>query len=121
MATRVRDFKRHYGMIIENGTIEMKRKGGGGIDPTTGYPRKPTGVSWGDPIPCQYVANKYNNLGRANGEHFIAATYSILVEEQTLDDGEQLRLKDRTGKVVGEFSIIQVEPLEAVSEIRILV
>lgn len=108
-------------MIIENGTIELKQKtSGGGIDPTTGYPVKPVSVGWGDPIPCQYSANKYNNLGRVNGEHFKTAEYSVLIEEQPFD-AEQLRLKDRAGNVVGEFSIIQVEPLEAVYELRILI
>lgn len=108
-------------MIIENGTIELKQKtSGGGIDPTTGYPHKPTSVGWGNPIPCQYSTNKYNNLGRVNGEHFKTAEYSILIEDQPFDT-EQLRLKDRSGNVVGEFSIIQVEPLEAVCEIRIFV
>ena len=106
-------------MIIANGTIELKQKTGGGIDPETGYPVKPS-VTWGDPIPCQYTANKYDNLGRANGEHFKVAEYSVLIEEQPVDT-EQLRLKDRAGNVVGEFSIIQVEPLEAVCETKILV
>lgn len=108
-------------MIIENGTIELKQKtSGGGIDPKTGYPVKPASVSWSDPIPCQYSANKYDNLGRVNGEHFTTAEYTILIEEQPFDT-EQIRLKDRTGKVIGEFSVIQVEPLEAVCELRILV
>lgn len=108
-------------MIIENGTIELKQKtGGGGIDPTTGYPVKPPSVGWSDPIPCQYSANKYNNLGRVNGEHFKTAEYSVLIEEQPFDT-EQVRLKDRLGNLVGEFSVIQVEPLEAVCELRILI
>jgi hypothetical protein len=107
-------------MIIANGTIELKRKTAGGIDPETGYPVKASSVTWGDPIPCQYTANKYDNLGRVNGEHFKVAEYSVLIEEQPLDT-EQLRLKDRDGNVVGEFSIIQVEPLEAVCETKILV
>lgn len=107
-------------MIIANGTIELKRKTAGGIDPETGYPVKATFVTWGDPIPCQYTANKYDNLGRVNGEHFKVAVYSVLIEEQPVDT-EQLRLKDREGNVVGEFSIIQVEPLEAVCETKILV
>lgn len=108
-------------MIIENGTIEVKRKtSGGGIDPKTGYPKKPANIDWDTPIPCQYLANKYNNLGRVNGEHFTVAKYSILIEEQPFD-AEQIRLKDRKGSVIGEFSIIQIEPLEAVCEIRILV
>lgn len=107
-------------MIIENGTIETKRKFVGRIDLKTGYPEKPTDVSWSAPIPCQYSANKYSNLGRVNGEHFKTAEYSVLIEEQPFD-AEQIRLKDLSGAVVGEFSIIQIEPLPAVCEIRILI
>lgn len=107
-------------MIIENGTIETKLKTVGRIDPSTGYPVKPSDVSWSTPIPCQYTANKYSNLGRVNGEHFKTAEYSVLIEEQPFD-AEQVRLKDLTGAVVGEFSVISVEPLTAVCEIRILI
>lgn len=107
-------------MIIQNGTIEVKQKTGGGINPDTGYPNKPGSVYWGEPIPCQYSANKRNNLGRVNGEHFTVAQYEILIEQQPFT-AEQIRLKDIAGKSVGEFSIMQVEPLDAVCELRILV
>jgi hypothetical protein len=108
-------------MIIENGTIELKQKAtAAGIDPETGYPVKPEAATWGDPIPCQYYANKYSNLGRVNGEHFTTAEYTVLIELQPFD-AEQIRLKDRQGNEVGEFSVIQTEPLEAVCELRILV
>ena len=60
-------------MIIENGTIQVKQKTGGGIDPTTGYPLPYSAVSWGDPIPCQYYSNRYTYLGRVSGEHVISA------------------------------------------------
>ena len=97
-------------MIIANGTIETKIKTGGGIDPDTDYPIAPS-VSWGKPIECQYRANKYSNKGRANGEAFTIAPY----------DAEMLRLRDINGKILGEFSVIEVEPLQAVCQIRILV
>lgn len=107
-------------MIIQNGHIQMKRKSGGGIDPETGYPAKPT-AAWGCPIPCQYTPNKRDNLGKtASGQAFTVAQYTILVEEQPLE-GEQLRLTDLCGKVVGEFSVMSVEPLDAVCELRIMV
>lgn len=106
-------------MIIENGTIEPKTKSGGGIDPTTGYPL-PTTAGWGEAIPCQYYANAYNNLREVNGEHYTLASYTILIEQQPFTS-EQLRLKDRQGNVVGEFSVIQAEPLDAVCQIRIIV
>lgn len=112
-------------MIIINGTIEVKRKTAGGIDPETGSPVKSSEVSWGNPIDCQYTANKYDKLGKlgkVNGEHFTVAQYSILIEEQPLGEFDQIRLTDSlTGKSLGEFSVIQVEPLEAVCELRIMV
>lgn len=106
-------------MIIANGTIEVKRKAGGGLDPVTGYPQK-TEASWGEPIPCQYIPNSHNKLGVVNGEHFTVATYTVLIEEREFNT-EQIRLKDRTGAILGEFSIMQVEPLEAVCEIRLMI
>ena len=81
-------------MIITNGTIEVKRKTAGGIDPETGFPVKSSEVSWGSPIDCQYTANKYNKLGKVNGEHFTVAQYSILIEEQPLGEFDLIRLSD---------------------------
>ena len=109
-------------MIIENGTIEFKKKTPGKIDPETGYLQKATEVGWNEPIPCQYLPNSCNNLGRVNGERFTKATYTVLLEEQPLPDSEQIRLTDRCGKSLGEFSLIAPpEALEAVGEIRILI
>ena len=107
-------------MIIENGTIEVKRKAANGIDPKTGFPVAPSDVEWGEPIPCQYAATRHNWLGKVDGEPFTAQSYSILIEEQPFE-AEQIRLKDRSGNVVVERSVMQIDPLEAVGEIRILV
>lgn len=108
-------------MIIENGTIEFKEKSAGGIDPETGYPQKSTSA-WGEPTPCQFTPINRNLLARHIGEPITQATYTVLVEEQPLPDAEQLRLKDRTGKSLGEFSLIAPpEALEAVGEIKILI
>lgn len=107
-------------MIIANGTIEKKRKTVSGIDPATGYPNAPAEAKWSEPIPCQYTANSHNNLGRVNGEHFKLAQYSILIEQQPFR-AEQIRLKDRCGNIIGEYSVIQAEPLDAVCQIRIIV
>ncbi len=106
-------------MIIANGTIQVKTKQAGGIDPETGHPIKSSAASLGEPIPCQYIVNKYNALGLSQGEHATLASYQVLIDEQPFD-AEQIRLTDsKTGKVIGDFSIIWVEPLEAVCEIRI--
>lgn len=110
-------------MIIQNGTIEVKTKvGGSGIDPATGFPVRPTDAVYGKPIPCQYSANQYNQLGRVRGESFTIANYTILIEQPALSFvAEQIRLKDMAGKTIGDFSIMSVEPLEAVCELRITV
>ena len=106
-------------MIIANGTIETKIKTGGGIDPETDYPLPPT-VTWGNSIPCQYRANHYSKRGKANGEAFTVASYEILIEEQAYN-AEALRLRNLDGEQIGEFSVIEIEPLRAVCQTRILV
>ena len=107
-------------MIIPNGTIEFIRQSSGGID-QNGYPVAATAV-YGDPIPCQYEANTHNYLGKSEGEAFIRASYSILVEYlKPTDRTERLRLKDRFGTTVKEFSVLEFQPLDAVSQYRILV
>lgn len=107
-------------MIIANGTIEIKSKTSGGIDPATGFP-SPGSATWLSPIPCQYKAIKYSNIGTTSqGEHFTIASFSVLIEEQPLQ-GERLRLRAKDGNELGEYSIIQVEPLEAVGQIRIII
>lgn len=109
-------------MIIPNGTIEFKEKAPGGIDPATGYPSKPKTASWSEPIPCQYIPNTRNNLGKVEGERFTTASYTLLLEDQSLPGSEQLRLTDASGKYLGEFSLISPpEPLAAVCEIKLLV
>ncbi|MBQ9639111.1 MAG: hypothetical protein IJV22_06115 [Bacteroidales bacterium] len=106
-------------MIIANGTIEFKVKRGGGIDPATGYPVASASV-WGDAVPCQYLINSHDNLGRVQGEAFVRASYTVLIEQQPISS-EQLRLTDRAGRVLGEFSIISVEQLDAVCQTQIMV
>ena len=106
-------------MIIPNGTIQIKRKtSGGGIDPETGYAKHPASVDWSSPIPCQYVVNKYNALSVSANEHITAASYQVLIDEQPFD-GAQVRLIGREDNVLGVFSIIWIEPLEAVCQIRV--
>lgn len=105
-------------MIIQNGTIEIKTKTAMGIDPETGFPVRPSKVSWGEPIPCQYAASKLNLLSKADGEPFTTAKYWVLTEGEP-PKAEQLRLRDMEGNLVGEFSVIWAEPLPAVGQTRI--
>lgn len=107
-------------MIIHNGTIEFKVKTGGGMDPATGHPIASLST-WGDPIACQWVPNSNDNLGRSSdGEHFTVARYTILIEQQ-MAGSEQVRLKDNGGNIIGEYSIISIEQLDAVGQTKIIV
>ena len=108
-------------MIIENGTIEIKSKKVRGLDIGNGFPIPSDKVVWGGPIPCQWKANKYSNLGKSEGGNFTVAHYSILIESEQEFTAEQIRLKDNYGNVLGEFSVIEVEPLQAVCQLRITV
>ena len=106
-------------MIIPNGTIEFKQKTSGGIDPETGYAIRSSDVKWSNPLPCQIVTNSHNALALSKqGEHITSASYQVLIDEQPFEGGEQIRLTYDTGKVLGEFSVKHIEPLEAVCQVR---
>lgn len=108
-------------MIIENGTIEFKQKAATGINPETGYPSAAYCECWNEPVPCQYQPVKRTLQSTANGERFSYSTYSVLIEEQALPDSEQVRLADRNGNVLGEFSLLSPpEMLDTVGLIRLL-
>lgn len=111
-------------MIIANGTIEIKCKcTAGGINDSTGYPVR-GGKAYCNPIPCQYLASSLNlqALTSAGGEHFTKVSYIVYIDMVPVPcKGEQIRLRDHRGDIVGEYSITQVEPLEAVDQIRIYV
>ena len=111
-------------MIIANGYIQPKQKTAttqAVIDPTTGHPRKgAVEANWGERIECQYSANRYNALGRVLGEPHTDRSYEILIEAQPFA-AEQVRLLNLAGEIVGEFSIISATPLDAVSQIKLLV
>lgn len=106
-------------MIIQNGHIQIKHKTAGGIDKVTGHPI-PSVSTWSVPIPCQYIPNNVNKRGMIQGEHYTIASYTILLEEQPFT-AEQIRLTDMDGNVIGEYSIISSQPLDAVKEVQILV
>lgn len=107
-------------MIIQNGTIEVKRKQGTGIDPVTGHPTEPYREYWGEPIPCQAIPRVNLQARDSNGEHIKSVSYEILIEEREFC-GEQILLRDMSGRVVGEYPVISALPLDAVSEVQILI
>lgn len=110
-------------MIIENGSIRIRETVSHepSLDPNTGYPRKADEAHWSSlAIPCQFIAREYNDLARVQGEAVRLAKYEILIEEQPLTAG-MVRLEDAVGGIIGDFAIIEIQPLEAVGQIRIIV
>lgn len=106
-------------MIIQNGYIETMTLTGGGTDPATGHPVAEA-VSWGDPIPCQWYLKRNRQAVLAEGERMEQPSYEILIEEMPhCFHPEQVRLTDLCCRVVGIFAVESVEPLDAVSEVRI--
>ena len=102
-------------MIIQNGTIEFKTQVEGAIDPETGYRSQPASASWSEALPANIQVVEVNQLAQAlGGEHFTEKSYEVYLEEDTPILSERFRLKDITGKLLGEFSISQVVPLEAI-------
>lgn len=109
-------------MIIANGFIQVKRKTvpEPAIDPATGFASKPKATEWGDPVECQYSATRYNAVGEVEGEPRTEQSYEILIEEQPFAAG-QIRLFNLAMDLIGEFPVVSATPLQAVSQVKILV
>lgn len=113
-------------MIIPNGYIEFITVKGVTLDETTGHPVTAKDVEYGELIPCQYQAASLNALALSNGESVTKASYNIYIESYYMESmwveaTERLRLSDRNGNAVNEFSIIRTEPLDAVCQYKIVV
>lgn len=109
-------------MIIPNATIQAKTKTGGGIDPETGYARKPDDESWGEAIPCQVVPVTVNRLAVSGvGDHVTAASHQVYIDG-TGWDAVQVRLtRTAPGGIDGEYSVISVSVLQAVNEVCVYI
>lgn len=109
-------------MIIPNATIQAKIKTGGGIDPATGYARRPDPVTWGRPVPCQVVPITDNRLAvSAVGDPVTRASYQIFLDGTTWDEAQVRLTKTAPGGINGEFSVIRVSVLQAVNEVCVYV
>lgn len=108
-------------MIIQNGHIQLLRAEGGGVDPATKHPIVAKETPVGPKIPCQWQAVRLDLLAKPLGEPAVNASYSILIENYNRLSGERLALYGRDGREVGKFSIIRIEPLDAVCQVRITV
>lgn len=107
-------------MIIANGTIEERLGQAASIDPQTGFPAKPEGWTWGDPVPCQWLQSAHDRLAKsASGSPETLQTYTVLIEQRGGFRPLYVRLKDRYGETIGEFPVKRQEELDAVCESRL--
>lgn len=105
-------------MIIANGTIAMKRKRAGGIDPETGRAVSSVELGYSEARPCQIVTTAKNQQAQHEGEAVTTASYQVLIDGAPIE-GEQVRLCDDAGRVIGDFSIRWQEELRAVRQWRL--
>lgn len=110
-------------MIIANGTIQAKTTSDKTVEfDEFGLPIEQTNADeLGEPIECQYRAVNLNYVAvtKEMAPHTLAS-YEILIEGGSFE-APALILKDRDGRTVGEFSVVRTEPLDAVSQVRIIV
>jgi hypothetical protein len=113
-------------MINVNGTICVKSKTGGGLT-ADGYPAAVTENLLG-PVPCSVRASKVNYLARSRqGNTYVDESYTVLIEADVdaaflaaLREGERVNVLERDDNL-GDFSVIQIEHLDAIGLIRITV
>lgn len=118
-------------MIIKNGTLEMRTNAPAELDPDTGYAAEPSVIPvpltasfdvWRKPVACQIIPKSLNLQGRTgNDEATFERSYTILIEGINHAPFEQVRLKDMSGEVLGEYSVISIRVLRAVNQTEIIV
>lgn len=106
-------------MIIENGTIQVIGKTGGGM---VGGKPVPVQTVLGDPIPCNFKVNSYEKRGFYVDGVFTQAAYIILIEEQPFNPCTFL-LKDVRGNTLGTYTVHEkgIQYLDAVDNIQLTV
>lgn len=102
-------------MIIANGYIEFDQSVAAGVD-GNGYPI-PAVEKWSETIECQYILS-HNLQARNNGEATTIKSYVVYVEQMNIPS-ERVKLYDRNGVELGQYSIRSVEHLDAVCQTKV--
>lgn len=105
--------------LSANGSVQFKTKAGGGIDPTTGYPIAAS-AAWSDAVGCRWVKTSENLQAKSSGEPIVQSNYTIYLDGDNMPS-EQVRLTDRNGNVLGEYSVISAEYIDTKGVTKILV
>ncbi len=107
-------------MIIANGKIAVKLKKAGGIDPITGHAVPSVVIGYSEQRACQIVTTAQNKQARHEGEAIETVSYNVFLDSEPLE-GEQVRLWDEAGRVIGDFAVQWQEELKAVRQWRLYI
>lgn len=102
-------------MIIANGHIEFDLSVAAGVD-GNGYPI-PAVERWSEAVECQYILS-HNLQARNNGEATTTKSYVVYVEQADIPS-ERVKLYDRNGVELGQYSIRSIEHLDAVCQTKL--
>lgn len=101
-----------------NGTLQYQVISSGGYD-DNGEPI-PSSTEWSEPIKCLLKANTDTRKGRYEDGKFRQASFVALIEKQPLPDIKRIKLT-RYAETLGDYDIINIEPLPTVGRTQIIV
>jgi hypothetical protein len=104
-------------MIIENGTIRIVERTGGGL--VNGNPVKAV-ETLSVPIPCNYTVNQNDHLGRYEGGTFTQAKFVVLIDTREFT-AEHVELATTRGVCLGRFRVQDIQFLDVVGNVKITV
>lgn len=100
------------------GSVRKKFHVAGGVN-ADGEPT-PSTVSWGDPVPCKYVANTLSNKGTYQDGEFTHSEYIVTIKDLSFS-ADQIQLLNRQEKVVCEKRVLSLEVLDDIRRVKITV
>ncbi len=107
-------------MIIENGTLQVVEKTGGGM--VNGKP-VPVVETVGSPIPCNMKTLQDNKRGKTIDSVFTQSSYEVLVDTLAIPHftADKIILTDNRGVVKGTFRVQDIQHLDEVQAVKITV
>ena len=107
-------------MIIENGTLQVVEKTGGGI--INGKP-VPVIETVGIPIPCNIKTLQDNKRGKTIDSVFTQSSYEVLIDTLAIPHftADKVILTDNRGVVKGSFQVQDIQHLDEVQAVKITV
>lgn len=107
-------------MIIENGTLQVVEKTGGGM--VNGKP-VPVIETVGIPIPCNIKTLQDNKRGKTIDSVFTQSSYEVLIDTLSIHHftADKVILTDNRGVIKGTFQVQDIQHLDEVQAVKITV